>query len=181
MKPKVRRPATFTPADGSTAPPRRLDLEAGSYWKDKAKSSEVCRMVFLFGSSDGVQTFSLSAFMSFVLFNGYFIVVIEQRAVHCLNFTADGAVRLTAAVGDQQWSRTSSQCHYSSKDLCKQLQQTTWQPVWVLTPSQGHRIEDHWSCIRDTQNTQNWKQEVLHTVRWCLSPELWETHSYASN
>lgn len=59
-------------------------------------------MVFLFGSSDGVQTFSLSAFMSFVLFNGYFIVVIEQRAVHRLNFTADGAVRLTAAVGDQQ-------------------------------------------------------------------------------
>lgn len=40
--------------------------------------------------------------MSFVLFNGYFIVVIEQRAVHRLNFTADGAVRLTAAVGDQQ-------------------------------------------------------------------------------
>lgn len=38
-------------------------------------------MVFLFRSSDGAQTFSLSAFMSFVLFNGYFIVVIEQRAV----------------------------------------------------------------------------------------------------
>lgn len=63
------------------SPPQRLDLEACSYWKDKARSSEVCRMVFLFRSSDGVQTFSFSVFMFFILFNGYFVVVIEQLAV----------------------------------------------------------------------------------------------------
>lgn len=38
-------------------------------------------MVFLFRASDGVQTFSFSAFMAFVLFNGHFIVAVEQRAV----------------------------------------------------------------------------------------------------